>query len=173
LGVLVEAASLLKERMPSVEFILVTLETFEDLVTNEAGKAGLPMAITTEHKYEALKHSDLAITCSGTATLEAALLGTPMIVIYKLALFSWAVGRLIVKVPYISLVNLVAGRKIVPEFVQDQVSAGALADEAARMLGDRTQLERISCELEEVRGKLASGGATTKAARVALSLLDK
>ena len=131
---------------------------------------GEDIPVTTEHRYEALRYSDLAITCSGTATLEATLLGTPMIVIYRLAFFSWTLGKIIVKVPYISLANLVAGEQVVPEFLQRAVNAATLADEASSILMDDARRDRMIGQLERARQKLGPGGATTRAARLALSL---
>ena len=168
---LVETAAILRERLPSTDFVFVSLPSFENLVRREIEATGEEIRISSEHRYETLKHSDLAITCSGTATLEVALLGTPMIVIYKLALFSWALGRMIVKVPHISLANLVAGERVVPEFLQNAVRPGALADEAASILTVAARRERIIGELEQVKAKLGDGGASEKAARLALSLV--
>jgi len=170
---LVETARLLGERFPSTDFVLVTLPAFVDLVRAEAAAVGgESFRIASEHRYASLKYSDLALTCSGTATLEAALLETPMIVIYKLAFFSWALGKLIVKVPHVSLTNLVAGERLVPEFLQGAVDPVALADEAGNMLQDDTRREHIVEELKRIRTKLGGGGASERAARLALSLMS-
>jgi len=170
---LVETARLLRERFPSTDFVLVTLPPFVDLVRAEAAAVGgESFPIASEHRYAILKYSDLALTCSGTATLEAALLETPMIVIYKLAFFSWALGKLIVKVPHVSLTNLVAGKRLVPEFLQGAVDPVALAREAGSLLQDDTRREQIVEELKRIRAKLGGGGASERAARLALSLMS-
>jgi len=170
---LVETARLLRERLPSTDFVLVTLPAFVDLVRAEAAAVGgESFPIASEHRYAILKYSDLALTCSGTATLEAALLETPMIVIYKLAFFSWALGKLIVKVPHVSLTNLVAGKRLVPEFLQGAVDPVALAREAGSLLQDDTRREHIVEELKRIRAKLGGGGASERAARLALSLMS-
>ena len=118
-------------------------------------------------------HTDTALANSvnSTATLEAALLGTPMIVIYRLALFSWALGRMIVKVPYISLANLVAGEEVVPEFIQSAVNPKTLADEAVKMLTDEARRDRIVRQLDKVKQSLGPGGATARTAQLVLSLM--
>ena len=95
-----------------------------------------------------------------------------MIVIYKLALFSWALGRLIVKVPYISLANLIAGEQVVPEFIQSAVDPRMMAAEAGRILTDDARRDRMIEKLAEVRGKLGSGGASMRAAREAVSMMQ-
>jgi lipid-A-disaccharide synthase len=170
---LVEAAVRLGERFPSTDFVLVTLPALVDQVRAEAAAAGggsLP--ITSAHRYASLKYSDLALTASGTVTLEAALLETPMIVIYKLAFFSWALGKLIVNVPHFSLTNLVAGERLVPEFLQGAVNPASLAREAGSILEDDDRRARIVEGLKQIRVKLGGGGASERAARLALSMMS-
>jgi lipid-A-disaccharide synthase len=168
---LLQTARHLKRDFPDVGFVVVSLPAFEGIVSSETEAAGLEVKVTSSYGYDALKYSDLAIACSGTATLEAALLETPMIVIYKLALFSWALGRLIVKVPYISLANLIAGSQVVPEFVQSAVDPEMLAREAASILSDDTRRRHMIAKLAEVKERLGSGGASARAAQEAISLM--
>jgi lipid-A-disaccharide synthase len=168
---LVSSASALREQLPSVDFLMVSLPRFRKDVERQITRLGESIPVTTDHTYEALRYSDLAISCSGTVTLEATLLGTPTIVIYKLALFSWALGRMIVKVPYISLTNLVAEDEVVPEFIQGAVHPKALADEAIRILTDQERRNRMIGQLAKVRDRLGPGGATQRTARLALSLI--
>lgn len=168
---LIRTAALVRERLPSVEFIVASLPAVRGLVETEIENAGEAISVTTEHRYEAVGYSDLAIACSGTATLEAALLGTPMMVIYRLATFSWILGRVIVKVPYISLANLVAGEEVVPEFLQGEVNPRVLADEAVNMLTDDARRRHIRRQLERVKQSLGPGGATARTAQLALSLV--
>jgi lipid-A-disaccharide synthase len=171
MGPLLETARYLRDRFPDMRFVVVSLPASEEIVSAETESSGLNVAVTSSYGYEALKYSDLAIACSGTATLEAALLATPMIVIYKLALFSWALGRLIVKVPYISLANLIAGGQVVPEFLQAAVDPEVLAEEAASILTDRKRREGMVEKLAEVRDRLGAGGASARAAKEAVSLM--
>lgn len=168
---LLETARHLNTDFPDIKFIVVSLPASRDIVEAETASSGLDIRVTSAHGYEALKYSNLAIACSGTATLEAALLATPMIVIYKLALFSWALGRLIVKVPYISLANLIAGEQVVPEFIQSGVDPRMMAAEARSILTDDARRGRMIEKLAEVRGKLGSGGASMRAAREAVSMM--
>jgi len=173
LGPLLETASLLKKSDPEVGFVLVTLPAFEAMVRREIARSGVDVSVTTKYRYEAMAYSDLAITCSGTVTLEVALVGTPMIVIYRLAAFSWTLCRLIVKVPYIALVNLVAREMIVPEFIQAEVKAERLAREAARLLADEGRRRAMADKLAQVKSRLGPGGATGRAAQAALELISK
>jgi lipid-A-disaccharide synthase len=171
IGPLVGAARLLARGHPDRRFVMVALPSLEAEITDEIKKAGVPIAVTSDLRHEAIAYSDLAITCSGTVTLEAALLGTPMIVIYKLAFFSWVLGRLLVRVPYISLVNLVARELVVPELLQADVNPASLASEAEAILEDEDRRRRMCEALARVRSGLGPGGAARKAAEIAVSLV--
>ena len=105
---------------------------------------------------DALAHANLAIAASGTVTVEAAILGTPMVTFYKVTALSWALGRYLVRVPFYSMVNLVAGRRIVPELMQDEASGENLAAEAFRLLEDARIRNEMKQGLAEVSSKLGS-----------------
>ena len=105
---------------------------------------------------DTLAHADVAIAASGTVTIEAAILGTPMVTFYKVAPLSWTLGRFLVRVPFYSMVNLVAGRRIVPELMQDQASGENLAAEAIRLLEEAGRRIEMKQALAEVVSKLAS-----------------
>jgi lipid-A-disaccharide synthase len=106
--------------------------------------------------WDLLAHSDLALAASGTVTVEAALLGTPMVTCYRVTPLSWVLGRSFVRVPYFSMVNLVAGREIVPELIQKDMTAERIAAEAIRLLEDETARSRMRDGLAEVRARLSS-----------------
>ena len=105
--------------------------------------------------WDILAHSDLALAASGTVTVEAALLGCPLVTFYRVTPVSWAMGRLLVRVPYYSMVNLVAGKQIVPELMQHEMTGPNLAREAARLLDDEAARIEMKVELERVSKKLA------------------
>lgn len=106
--------------------------------------------------WDILAHADLALAASGTVTIEAALLGTPMVTCYRVTPLTWFLGRSLVRVPYFSMVNLVAGRKIVPELIQHDMTADRLATEAIRLLDDERLRREMRDGLAEVRTKLNS-----------------
>ncbi len=115
----------------------------------------------------ALGHADLALTASGTVTVEAALLGAPMVVFYRVTTPSWLVGKLLVDVPFYSMVNLLAGRRIVPELIQGDCTAERLAAEAERLLDDDEARETMRRELAEIGKSLeTSRPAAERAAEV-------
>ncbi len=106
--------------------------------------------------WDALAHSDLAIAASGTVTVEAAILGTPMVTYYKVSGVSWQIGRMLVKVPFFTMVNLIAGKQIVPELMQEEATGERLASEASELLRNRPAREEMRRELAVVAGALSS-----------------
>ena len=95
-----------------------------------------PLRVIEGESWDAMAHSTLALAASGTVTVEAALLGVPMVTFYKVTTPSWLLGKLLVKVPYYTMVNLIAGRRVVPELMQGQMTGGRIAGEALRLLRD-------------------------------------
>lgn len=128
-----------------------------------------PIATTTD-TYDLMHASDLLLVASGTATLEAAILGTPMIVVYKTSPISYAIGRALVRVPHIALANLVAGERIVPELVQDAANPARLGAEMASLLADDARRGEIRSKLASVRAKLGEAGAAGRAAEIVIEL---
>jgi len=105
--------------------------------------------------WDVLACADLALAASGTVTIEATLLGTPMIAFYRVNKLSWLMGKFLVRVPFYSMVNLVAGRRIVPELIQGDMTAGRLADEALSLMRDDSAREAMRGELRLVSQQLA------------------
>jgi len=106
--------------------------------------------------WDALAFAELALAASGTVTIEAALLGVPMVTFYRVNALSWILGRWLVKAPFLSMVNLLAERKIVPELIQAEMTGERIAAEAARLLGDEPARSAMRADLAEVAGKLAT-----------------
>jgi lipid-A-disaccharide synthase len=120
--------------------------------------------------YEVMANADIAVVTSGTATLETAFFGTPMVVVYKTSWPTYWIGRMLVRVKNIGLVNIVAGERIAPEFIQRSASARLLAREVLAMLGNAAALADMRSKLSGVRGKLGKPGASERAARAILTL---
>ena len=117
--------------------------------------------------WDAMAHADLALAASGTVTVEAALLGTPMVTFYRVTTPSWVAGKLLVNVPFYSMVNLIAGRAVVPELMQGQMTGARIAEEALRLLPDGPARREMQAGLAEVREKLAPGTGEDPARRAA------
>ena len=121
--------------------------------------------------YDALAAADCAIVASGTATVESALLGTPMVVVYRVSPTSAFVLRRMVRSPFIAMVNLIAGRRVVPELIQDQFTSAALEQEVRKLLESPAARDEMKAGLAEVRAKLGPGGAIERAADIFARML--
>ena len=126
-----------------------------------------PILVLEGESWNAMAHADVALAASGTVTVEAALLGTPMVTFYKVTKASWAAGKLLVNVPFYSMVNLIAGRAVVPELMQDQMTGERIAAEAQRLLDDGAARREMKAGLAEVREKLLAGTGEEPARRAA------
>ncbi len=127
-----------------------------------------PVRLVQHATHDCMKNADVAIVTSGTATLETGVFQTPMLVVYKTSNLTYMIGRLLVRIKNIGLVNIVAGRTVVPEILQWSVTPERLATEAARLFDDRARRERIAGELAVVRERLGSPGASRRVAEVVL-----
>jgi lipid-A-disaccharide synthase len=125
------------------------LTTFKERIAHASIK------VVEGKTWDVLARADLALAASGTVTIEAALLGTPMVTFYKVAGLSWHVGRFLVDVPFYSMVNLIAGRAVVPELMQNEMSGERLAFEALRLLNDPTAVGEMRRGLHEVAASLS------------------
>lgn len=121
--------------------------------------------------YEVMGNADFALVTSGTATLETGLFGTPMVVVYRTSWLTYLIGRLLVSVKNIGLVNIVAGKQIVPEFIQHRARAATLAREVLKILRDEPLLSAMKKELLTVRGKLGEIGASSRVAQRILEIV--
>jgi lipid-A-disaccharide synthase len=120
--------------------------------------------------YEILKQARAAIVTSGTATLETALMNCPMIVVYRAAWMTYQIGRRLVHVPHLGMVNLIAGRELCPEFIQDAATPKAMAEALIPLIGDTPARETMLDGLAEIRASLGEGGA---AERAAMALIEE
>ncbi len=120
--------------------------------------AGSPIRVIEGETWDAIAHADLALAASGTVTMEAALLGTPMVIFYRVTRATWALGRWMVSVPFYSMVNLVAERQVAPELIQSDMTGERLAAEARRVLDDAALRLRMREDLREVAARLDAGG---------------
>ncbi len=118
----------------------------------------LSIKVIENEAWDSIGHADLALAASGTVTMEAAVLGTPMVTFYKVTALSWFAGRRLVKVPFLSMVNLIAERKIVPELIQDEMTARNIARAAAELLEDAAKMDEMRRDLAAVRLSLTSEG---------------
>lgn len=161
---LLEAARIIGERLPA-SFILALPPGFGAESANfwERVRAS-SIQVIEGSTWDSLAHSELALAASGTVTIEAALAGVPMVTFYRVNALSWMMGRWLVKAPFLSMVNLVAGRRIVPELIQDEMTGKRIAAEAIRLLEDEDARRRMRADLADVARGLATDADPMEAA---------
>jgi lipid-A-disaccharide synthase len=170
LPALVEAVRILN-REQAMSFVLpASANTGTGFFESRIGDA--PLRVIEGESWDAMAHSTLALAASGTVTVEAALLGVPMVTFYKVTTPSWLLGKLMVKVPYYTMVNLIAGQRVVPELMQSQMTGSRIASEALRLLRNRDERERMLAGLEEVRRRLNQAGPGEAPRRAAAIIQD-
>jgi lipid-A-disaccharide synthase len=134
--------------------------------------AQIPLCLLQDATYDALAAADLAIVSSGTATIEAALLGVPMIVVYRVAPATAWIARRLVRTPFVAMVNLMAGKLVVPELIQEAFTAEQVAREAERLLASPEARAVMRSELVEVCRRLGPPGAIERAADIIAGMID-
>lgn len=172
LPVILDAAELLQGQLPGVQFVLPLASTLgdEDLAPYLAGRR-LPITITRDRIHDLIRACDAVISVSGTVTLEVALVGTPLVIIYKLSPLTYRIARRLVKVDHIGLCNIVAGETVARELIQDDASAEMIAEEIGRILSDSGYAAQCRQKLSRVRERLGGGGADDRVAALTLELL--
>jgi len=140
-----------------LSFVLPASSTCGTAFFNEPMSAS-PVRVIDGEAWNTMAYADVALAASGTVTVEAALLGTPMVTFYRVTHISWAIGKLLVDVPFYSMVNLIAGRKIVPELMQDAMTAEAIAAETERLLDNGPERAKMKLDLAEVASRLSTDG---------------
>ena len=166
---LVDAARIIRARIPAAQFVVPRAPHLQDdLFTALAALTGPPAVLVDGRADDVLAVADLALVASGTATVQAALHECPMVVVYRLSPLTYRLGRPFVRVSTFAMANLVAGRQVVPELIQDDFTPSRLADEALKMLEDPAVAARVRRDLGEVRARLGDPGASRRAARAVL-----
>jgi lipid-A-disaccharide synthase len=169
---LLGSAHLLQQEIPDLQFVIPMAPGFtEETLSPWMRNSSAPVKLIQGRTYDVMNISDLLILASGTATLEGAILGKPMIIVYKVSLLSSWVGRAMIRVNHIGLANLVAGKRIAPELIQKDVNPKRIAEEALRILKDSVLQQKMVESLKEVRQRLGNPGAAQRAARIVMSLL--
>lgn len=173
LPAIIAAAVTLKTQFPDIQFILPLASTLHsDDIMPLLTAANLEVTITRDRIHDMIRACDAVISVSGTVTLEIALVGTPMVIIYKLAPLTYQLAKRLVKVPNIGLCNIVAGETVVQELVQDAANPDAIAEEIGRILTDPTYRDTICRKLADIRSKLGQDRASARVAQLACTLME-
>lgn len=161
LPVLLETVALLRQHFPALQTILATPKTLHprSAFANFWERfSALSIQTIEGETWDCLSCACLALAASGTVTVEAAVLGTPLVTFYKVSPLTWWAGRHLVKVPYLSMVNLIAGRLLVPELIQNEMTPRAMAHAAVPLLADLAPAAAMRAGLAEVRRAISAGG---------------
>jgi lipid-A-disaccharide synthase len=168
---MIKAFHLLKKRLPELQGILAKADTISDEIYNAYLKESDLIFSVRKESYDVLTHCDAALVASGTATLETALLGTPMVILYKVAPLTAFIVRRIIRISFVGLVNIVAGKEVVPEILQEDVQAEIIAEKIFPLLTDENEREEIKKSLQEISEKLGKPGASRRAAEKLVEIL--
>jgi lipid-A-disaccharide synthase len=171
---LVAAAALVGRDVPGAQFVVARAPHLHDglFATLRRDRFDWPLAVVEGDTDTVLASADVALTASGTATVQAALHDTPMVVVYRMAPLSYQLARRVVRLDSIAMVNLIAGQPIVPELVQDAFTPAAVAREAVSLLTDRSRAARVRTGLAAVRARLGGPGASRRAAEAILRTIN-
>ena len=168
---LLDTAEKIYRQQPDVRFLLPVAPSLEkSYFEQRLAGAGLPFEIVEENIYRVAGCCDAVLCVSGTVTLQIALAGTPMVILYKASPLSYAIGSRLVKIDHFGLANIVAGKRIVPEYVQDEASPETLSGEILRLLNDRDHARQMRQELVRVRELLGEPGCSRKVAAMAAEM---
>jgi lipid-A-disaccharide synthase len=170
LPVLVEAAARMRKAGPR-QFVLGAAPGLLEEHIKPHLREGVPIRVVENATYDVMAAADVAIVSSGTATVEAALLGVPMVVIYRVAPLTAWIARRLVRTPFFAMVNLIAERRIVPELIQDDFTPERVAGEAEALLNSPPAREQMRRDLALVRERLGPPGAIDRAADIIVEMI--
>ncbi|MBW2599014.1 MAG: lipid-A-disaccharide synthase [Deltaproteobacteria bacterium] len=170
---MLEMAKILKDRIPAIQFVLPLADTLSpDFVHGLTDRSGVDFRIIEENVYDVVGLSDIAVVASGTATLETAILGVPMIIVYRVSPLTYLIGRVVVNVDNIGLVNIIAGKTVVPELIQGDANPEKMADEVYDILTSGSRMDEMKKDLLDVSKKLGDPGASERTALLAHEMIS-
>ncbi len=174
LPVMMESCEIISGMISPVQFVLPLAPTLPiSFVDTILKRFPTRVTVVAKDMYDAIAASDAAIVASGTATLETALLGTPMVVVYRISGLSYAIGKRFIKVDYISLVNLIAEKAVVPELIQHDAEPRRIAAEINALIVNEAARQTMKASFTVLRGKLGEPGAALRTAKIAGEILRK
>jgi lipid-A-disaccharide synthase len=170
---MLESASRLKKSFPDLQFILPMAPNVDRRMLDQllAG-SDVEVLVVEGRNYDVIQVCDAIIAASGTVTMEIALLGVPMVIVYKVSELTYRIGKLLVELDTFGICNIIAGRKIVQELIQHDVTTEKITDEISRILGDETYASNMRAQLLEVKHKLGEPGAAGRVAALALKMTE-
>lgn len=176
LPIMLEGAKRYREIDPSAQFVIVQASTIgDDMIREAIDKAGLDFkpVVAPRLRYSIRSSCDFSWVKSGTSTLEAAILGTPMLIVYRVNSLTWLIGKQVFTIGHIGLPNIVAGDRIVPELLQDEFTPRNLAEKTHHYLSNREEYARMVADLQDVKERLGGEGASDRAAQAILEVVSR
>lgn len=173
LPILARAVEMIRSRVPAVQFVVARAPHLRDELfapLHQLGAQGNRVVMVDGRADDVLAGADVVVVASGTATVQAALHQCPMVVVYRLSPLTYRIGKPFVRVDTYAMANLVAGRRVVPELIQDDFTPEAVAEQAGRLLTDPVYAERMRRDLADVRRKLGTPGASRRAAEAIVAV---
>ncbi|MDP3731905.1 MAG: lipid-A-disaccharide synthase [Candidatus Omnitrophota bacterium] len=173
LPIMLKTSLLINQKIKNAQFLIVKppqvgLDIYKRIISG----VNIDLKIIEGKTYDCLNIADFCLVASGTATLETAIMQRPFVIIYKMNLLNYFLYRPQVKVPYIGMVNIVAGRKIVPEFIQFGASPNKISEQVLEILQNPARIEQIKNSLAQVKSSLGEKGAGLRAAQIILNFLN-
>ncbi len=173
LPVMLEAANIIRKKIRGAQFVVAKSPQVDWEIYNRIVRRHnrLELKVVEGKTYDCLEAADFALVASGTATLETAIMQRPFVVIYRLSLLNYLLYLPQVKISYIGMVNIVAGKKIIPEFIQHAAAPRRIANEVVAILKDPARLEQMKKELNKVKSSLGEPGAASRAAKIIIDFI--
>jgi lipid-A-disaccharide synthase len=166
------AAEIVMKNLPDVQFVLPLADTLDiDFISHIINKYSVTVRIIPGEIYDVINCADVAMVASGTATLETALMETPMVIIYKVSALSYYIGKIFINVDHIGLVNIIAGKTVVPELIQQEATPEKIAAATIDLITNRAKMDHTRNDLSKIRGLLGSPGASERSAHLAYNML--
>ncbi|NQU68395.1 MAG: lipid-A-disaccharide synthase [Candidatus Marinimicrobia bacterium] len=172
LSVLLDAAQQIRNDIPDLQVIIGAAPGFSDSLPKGISLPDF-VAIETHQPRLALEAADAAIVASGTSTVEAAIFGTPLVVMYKINYFSWLITRLLVKVQFAGMVNIISSEEVAPEFLQQDANVKSISKAVIRFFTDKTYTDTVKSKLLKVKESFGQVGASNRAAEAIVSAMKK
>lgn len=173
LPLMLKTAQLLNKELPRVQFFVIKAPSIsKELIEKQIRQfPDITIKVIEDQNHDAVFASNACLVASGTATLETAILQTPMIIIYKTSFLTWVLAKFFIKIPYIGLVNVIAGKRIVPEYLQYEATPKKILRELKNILISEEKVRTIKEELEKVKESLGPSGASRRAAQEVLKII--
>ncbi len=174
LPVMLAAAKIIYKRKPDSQFLILRSPTVNPGIFNRiTSHYRLPLVILSGMTCDGIAASDFAIVASGTATLETAILGVPMVILYKVSFLTWMYLKMAIKIPYVGLVNVIKQEKFIEEFIQYDATASKISRYCLATLNDPLKISRMKEGLRQVAGALGEKGASARAAHLVVDFLNQ